>query len=96
VDTVPVDVFISSLLDELDLCALSGINHVKSNEAITKDSSHLGSSALQIDCGEPCNIYKQAKVAEGINYPAGRDLCYYTEIISLLELFGSYMVCSTL
>jgi hypothetical protein len=96
VDTVSIDVFISSLIDELDLCALSGINHVKSNEAITKHSSHLGSSALQIDCGEPCNIYKQAKVAEGINYPAGRDLCYYTEIISLLELFGSYMVCSTL
>ncbi|KAK1667291.1 hypothetical protein QYE76_055457 [Lolium multiflorum] len=93
VDTVSIDVFISSLLDELDLCALSGINHVKSNEAITKHSPHLGSSALQIDCGEPCNIHKQAKVAEGINYPAGRDLCYYTEIISLLELFGSYMSC---
>ncbi|KAM0850635.1 hypothetical protein ACQ4PT_052949 [Festuca glaucescens] len=93
VDTVSIDVFISSLLDELDLCALSGINHVKSDEAITKHSSHLGSSELQIDCGEPCNIYKQAKVAEGINYPARRDLCYYTEIISLLELFGSYMSC---
>ncbi|KAM0825975.1 hypothetical protein ACQ4PT_069186 [Festuca glaucescens] len=91
VDTVSIDVFISSLLDELDLCALSGINHVKSVEAITKHSSHLGPSELQIDCGEPCNIYKQAKVAEGINYPARRDLCYYTEIISLLELFGSYM-----
>jgi hypothetical protein len=94
VDAVSIDVFISSLLDELDLCALSGINHVKSNEAITKHSYHLGSSELQIDCGEPCNIYKQAKISEGINRPARRDLCYYTEIISLLELFGSYMVWS--
>ncbi|CAM0882880.1 unnamed protein product [Alopecurus aequalis] len=93
VDTVPIDVFISSLLDELDLCAPSGINHVKSNEAISKHSSHLGSSELPINCGEPCNISKQAKNSEGINYPAGRDLCYYTEIISLLELFGSYMSC---
>uniref|UniRef100_A0ACD5W465 Uncharacterized protein n=1 Tax=Avena sativa TaxID=4498 RepID=A0ACD5W465_AVESA len=93
VDTMSIDVFIPSLLDELDLCALSSINHVKSNEAITKHSSHLGSNELLINCGEPCNIYKKEKIAEDINYPAGRDLCYYTEIISLLELFGSYMSC---
>lgn len=96
VDTVSIDVFISSLLDELHLCALSWNNHTNSNEAITRQISHLGSSGLEISCGETCNISKRAKLTEGTNYPAGRDLCYFSEIISLLELFGSYMVWSTL
>uniref|UniRef100_A0A453FLB3 Maternal effect embryo arrest 22 n=2 Tax=Aegilops tauschii subsp. strangulata TaxID=200361 RepID=A0A453FLB3_AEGTS len=93
VDTVSIDVFISSLLDELDLCALSWNNHANSNEAITRHSSHSGSSGLEINCGESCNISKQAKFTEDTNYPAERDLCYFTEIISLLELFGNYMSC---
>ncbi|KAM3332772.1 hypothetical protein ACQJBY_028116 [Aegilops geniculata] len=93
VDTVSIDVFISSLLDELDLCALSWNNHANSNEIITRHSSHLGSSGLEINCGESCNISKQAKLTEDTNYTAGRDLCYFAEIISLLELFGSYMSC---
>ncbi|VAH80195.1 unnamed protein product [Triticum turgidum subsp. durum] len=93
VDTVSIDVFISSLLDELDLCALSWNNHANSNEAITRHSSHSGSSGLEINCGESCNISKQANFTEDTNYPAERDLCYFTEIISLLELFGNYMSC---
>ncbi|XP_010232391.1 uncharacterized protein LOC100835630 isoform X3 [Brachypodium distachyon] len=92
-DTVSIDVFISSLLDELNLCSVLWNNHANTNETITKHSSHLGSSGLEINCGETCNISKQAKFAEDINYSAGRDLCYFTEIISLLELFGSYMSC---
>ncbi|XBI65866.1 hypothetical protein VPH35_045605 [Triticum aestivum] len=93
VDTVSIDVFISSLLDELDLCVLSWSNHANSNEAITRHSSHSGSNGLEISCGESCNISKQAKLTEDTNYPAGRDLCYFAEIISLLELFGNYMSC---
>lgn len=94
VDTVSVDGFISSLLDELDLCSLLWNNRVNSNEIIARRNSHLGSSGLEINCGENCNISKQAKLAEDShNYPVGRDLCYFAEIISLLELFGSYMSC---
>ncbi|XP_044977176.1 uncharacterized protein LOC123444510 isoform X2 [Hordeum vulgare subsp. vulgare] len=93
VDTVSIDVFISSLLNELDLCALSWNNNANSNETITRQSSHSGPSGLEINCGESCNISKQAKLTEGPNYPAGRDLCYFAEIISLIELFGSYMSC---
>ncbi|XP_062222551.1 uncharacterized protein LOC133921610 isoform X2 [Phragmites australis] len=95
VDTVSIDGFISSLLDELDLCSRLWNNHDNSKETIARCSSHLGSSSgLEINCGEPCNIFKQGKLAEDThNYPAGIDLCYFTELISLLELFGIYMNC---
>ncbi|CAL4973849.1 unnamed protein product [Urochloa decumbens] len=93
VDTVSIDGFISSLLDELDLCLLLWNNHAYSNES-TRRSSHLGSSGLEINCGELCSIFKQRKLAEDSdNCPAGINLCYFTELISLLELFGIYMSC---
>ncbi|GJM93016.1 hypothetical protein PR202_ga09531 [Eleusine coracana subsp. coracana] len=92
VDTVSVDGFISSLLDELDLCSLLWKNVANSNESIAS-STHLGSSGLEINCFEPCSIFKQGKLAEDSHNCAGRiDLCYFTELISLLELFGIYMV----
>ena len=96
VDTVSIDGFISSLLDELDLCSLQWNNHACSNETITRCSSHLGSSGLDTRCSETCNIFKQGKLSEDThNYPAAINLCYFTELISLLELFGIYMVWSS-
>jgi hypothetical protein len=93
VDKVSIDGFISSLLDELDLCSLLWKNHAYSNET-ARCSSHSGSSGLEINCGELCSISKQGKLAEDSdNCPAGINLCYFTELISLLELFGIYMVC---
>jgi len=93
VDTVSIDGFISSLLDELDLCSLQWNNHACSNETITRCSSHLGSSGLDTRCSETCNIFKQGKLSEDThNYPVAINLCYFTELISLLELFGIYMV----
>ncbi|RCV27530.1 hypothetical protein SETIT_5G332000v2 [Setaria italica] len=93
VDKVSIDGFISSLLDELDLCSLLWNNHAYSNET-TRHSSHSGSSGLEINCGELCCISKQGKLAEDSgNCPAGISLCYFTELISLLELFGIYMSC---
>ncbi|PAN28314.1 hypothetical protein PAHAL_5G144500 [Panicum hallii] len=93
VDTVSIDGFISSLLDELDLCSLLWNNHAYSNET-TRRSSHSGSNELEINCGELCSIFKQGKLAEDSdNGPAGINLCYLTELISLLELFGIYMSC---
>ncbi|GJN17531.1 hypothetical protein PR202_gb04608 [Eleusine coracana subsp. coracana] len=93
VDTVSVDCFISSLLEELDLCSLLRKNLANSNESIAS-STHLGSSGLEINCFEPCSIFKQGKLAEDSHNCAGRiDLCYFTELISLLELFGIYMSC---
>ncbi|OQU87617.1 uncharacterized protein LOC8079260 isoform X3 [Sorghum bicolor] len=94
VDTVSIDGFISSLLDELDLCSLQWNNRACSNETITRCSSHLGSSGLDTRCSETCNIFKQGKLSEDThNYPAAINLCYFTELISLLELFGIYMSC---
>ncbi|XP_066307042.1 uncharacterized protein [Miscanthus floridulus] len=94
VDTVSIDGFISSLLDELDLCSLQWNNHACSNETITRCSSHLGSSGLDTRCSETCNIFKQGKLSEDTHYyPAAINLCYFTELISLLELFGIYMSC---
>ncbi|CAD6236604.1 unnamed protein product [Miscanthus lutarioriparius] len=94
VDTVSIDGFISSLLDELDLCSLQWNNHACSNETITRCSSHLGSSGLDTRCSETCNIFKQGKLSEDTRYyPAAINLCYFTELISLLELFGIYMSC---
>uniref|UniRef100_A0A0A8Z7R2 Uncharacterized protein n=1 Tax=Arundo donax TaxID=35708 RepID=A0A0A8Z7R2_ARUDO len=94
VDMVSIDDFISSLLDELDLCSRLWNNPENSKETIGRCSSHLGSSGLEINCGEACTIFKQGKLAEdNHNYPAGIDLCYFTELISLLELFGIYMNC---
>jgi hypothetical protein len=93
VDTVSIDGFISSLLDELDLCSLQWNNHACSNETITRCSSHLGSSGLDTRCSETCNIFKQGKLSEDThNYPVAINLCYFTELISLLKLFGIYMV----
>ncbi|CAD6236588.1 unnamed protein product [Miscanthus lutarioriparius] len=89
-----MDGFISSLLDELDLCSLQWNNHACSNETITRCSSHLGSSGLDTRCSETCNIFKQGKLSEDTHYyPAAINLCYFTELISLLELFGIYMSC---
>ncbi|TVU34986.1 hypothetical protein EJB05_16846 [Eragrostis curvula] len=94
VDTVSVDVFISSLLDELALCSLLWNNRASSDETIAMCSTHLGSCGLEINCGESCNIFKQGKLAEDSHSCPGRiDLCYFTELISLLELFGIYMSC---
>jgi hypothetical protein len=93
VDTVSIDGFISSLLDELDLCSLQWNNRTCSNENITRCSSHMVSSGLDTRCSETCNIFKQGKLSEDThNYPAEINLCYFTELISLLELFGIYMV----
>ncbi|XP_062206994.1 uncharacterized protein LOC133908835 isoform X2 [Phragmites australis] len=91
VDTISIDGFISSLLDELGLCSLLWSNHA--NSTMARCSSQLGSSGLEINCGESCNIFKQGKLAEDSHNPAGIDLCYFTELISLLELFGIYMSC---
>uniref|UniRef100_A0A804NCU9 Maternal effect embryo arrest 22 n=1 Tax=Zea mays TaxID=4577 RepID=A0A804NCU9_MAIZE len=94
VDTVSIDGFISSLLDELDLCSLQWNNRTCSNENITRCSSHMVSSGLDTRCSETCNIFKQGKLSEDThNYPAEINLCYFTELISLLELFGIYMSC---
>lgn len=94
VDTVSIDGFISSLLDELDLCSLQWNNRTCSNENITRCSSHMVSSGLDTRCSETCNIFKQGKLFEDThNYPAEINLCYFTELISLLELFGIYMSC---
>ena len=96
VDTVSIDGFISSLLDELGICSLLWNNHAYSNETIRR-SSHSGSYELEMNCGELCSIFKQGKLAEDSdNGPAGINLCYFTELISLLELFGIYMVCASL
>jgi len=93
VDTVSIDGFISSLLDELGICSLLWNNHAYSNETIRR-SSHSGSYELEMNCGELCSIFKQGKLAEDSdNGPAGINLCYFTELISLLELFGIYMSC---
>ncbi|KAF8663820.1 hypothetical protein HU200_055154 [Digitaria exilis] len=93
VDTVSVDGFISSLLDELDLCSQLWNNHGFSNET-TRCSSHLGSTGLEINCGEPCSVFKQGKLAEDNDkHPERINLCYFTELISLFELFGIYMSC---
>jgi hypothetical protein len=93
VDTVSVDGFISSLLGELDLCSLLWNNEFNSNETIARCSTHLGSSGLEVNCSESCSIFKQGKLAEDSHNCPGRiDLCYFTELISLLELFGIYMV----
>jgi hypothetical protein len=93
VDTVSIDGFISSLLDELDLCSLLWNNQANSNETIARCSTLLGSNGLEITCFEPCGIFKQGKLAEDSrNYPGMIDLCYFMELISLLELFGIYMV----
>ncbi|KAL6616124.1 hypothetical protein ACP70R_038394 [Stipagrostis hirtigluma subsp. patula] len=94
VDTVSIDAFISSLLDELNFCSLLWNNRAGSNETIARCSSRLGSSGLEANCGEICSIFKQGKLAQdSLSYPAGFDLCYFTELISLLELFGVYMSC---
>jgi hypothetical protein len=93
VDTVSVDGFISSLLDELDLCSLLWNNQANSNETIARCSTRLGSNGLESTCIEPCGIFKHGKLAEDSrNYPGMIDLCYFTELISLLKLFGIYMV----
>lgn len=92
--TISIDGFISSLLDELDLCSLLWNNRANSNETISRCSIRLGSSGLDINCFEPCGILKQGKLAEDSqNCPGRIDLCYFTELISLLELFGIYMSC---
>ncbi|KAF8766211.1 hypothetical protein HU200_007717 [Digitaria exilis] len=88
-----MDGFISSLLDELDLCSQLWNNHGFSNET-TRCSSHLGSTGLEINCGEPCSVFKQGKLAEDNDkHPERINLCYFTELISLFELFGIYMSC---
>ncbi|CAO2171597.1 unnamed protein product [Urochloa humidicola] len=93
VDTVSIHGFISSLLDELDLRSVLWNNDAYSNES-TRCSSHSGSSGLEINCGELCSVFKQGKLAEDSDKcPAGINLCYFTELISLLELFGIYMSC---
>ncbi|KAL6845217.1 hypothetical protein ACP4OV_024712 [Aristida adscensionis] len=92
VDMVSLDGFISSLLDELNLCSQLWNNHTHSDETTAKCRSHVGSTGLEIDCSERCNIFKQGKLVD-YNIPAGFDLCYFTELISLLELFGVYMSC---
>ncbi|KAF2952477.1 uncharacterized protein [Oryza sativa Japonica Group] len=94
VDSVSVDGFISSLLDELHLCSQQWNSCSNTNKIIARCSPHLGSSGLEVNCGEPCYISKQVKLSEdGHNHTAGRDLCYFAEITSLLELFGNYMSC---
>ncbi|KAJ1285564.1 hypothetical protein BS78_03G288900 [Paspalum vaginatum] len=94
VETVSIDGFIASILDELDLCSLRWNNPACSNETDTRCSSYLGSSGLEINCGGPCSIFKQGKLAEGSHKcSSGINLCYFTELISLLELFGIYMSC---
>uniref|UniRef100_A0A0E0JP66 Uncharacterized protein n=1 Tax=Oryza punctata TaxID=4537 RepID=A0A0E0JP66_ORYPU len=94
VDTVSIDGFISSLLDELHLCSQQWNSRSNTNKTIARCSPHLGSSGLEVNCGEPCYISKQVKLSEySHNYTAGRDLCYFVEITSLLELFGNYMSC---
>ncbi|KAF0919176.1 hypothetical protein E2562_028474 [Oryza meyeriana var. granulata] len=94
VDTVSIDGFISSLLDELYLCSQQWNGCSTSNKIIARCNPHLASSGLEINCGEPCYISKQVKLSEDShNHTAGRDLCYFAEIISLLELFGTYMSC---
>uniref|UniRef100_A0A0D9V669 Maternal effect embryo arrest 22 n=1 Tax=Leersia perrieri TaxID=77586 RepID=A0A0D9V669_9ORYZ len=92
VDTISIDGFISSLLDELNLCSQQWNNHSNSNKIIARCNPQLETSGLEVNCGELCYISKQAKLSEDI-YAAGRDLCYFAEIISLLELFGNYMSC---
>ncbi|WVZ68690.1 hypothetical protein U9M48_017599 [Paspalum notatum var. saurae] len=93
VETISMDGFIASILDELDLCSLRW-NNPASNETVTRCSSYLGSNGLEINCGEPCNIFKQGKLAEDSHKcSSGINLCYFTELISLLELFGIYMSC---
>lgn len=93
VDTVSIDGFISSLLDKLDLCSLLWNNRASSDETMASCTSDLEPSGLETKCGETCNIFKQGKLAEDShNYPAAINLCYFTELISLLELFGIYMV----
>uniref|UniRef100_J3L4G5 Maternal effect embryo arrest 22 n=1 Tax=Oryza brachyantha TaxID=4533 RepID=J3L4G5_ORYBR len=94
VDTVSIDEFISSLLDELDFCSQQWNSYSTSNKIIARSNPHLESSGLDINCGEPCYISKQVNLTEDSHLcTGGKDLCYFAEIVSLLELFGSYMSC---
>ncbi|XP_008793572.2 LOW QUALITY PROTEIN: uncharacterized protein LOC103709835 [Phoenix dactylifera] len=106
-DEFCMDNFACSLLDELQFYALAGnINHLdgkKSTASIgtfqscseRNDGGTVSKtkvSGLKTECVGSCSIYKFGKLAADRSdcFPES-SFCYFTDIISLVELIGCYM-----
>ncbi|XP_073005425.1 uncharacterized protein [Typha latifolia] len=101
VDTVCMDNFVCSLLDQMQVYCFSSVEHLDADRSTAPliyeipmrdgKTKHKSEPVVYIDCHEGCNIYKYGKLNADQVDCFEKRLCYLTEIISLVELVGCYM-----